>query len=196
MSPLGCSRCSKLGRLCPGYRREQDLLFHNAGLTSYAVASTKTELKKKRRGKPSTSQSPLTGTLSPPVGPSNSNSRAVSLVLNLFSVAVPGSKSYGLFHFLPSLYREATPNSCLCLATTAVARAYEDNLAAESSVRCNKATNAYVKALSATNVAIRDAAECGKDSTIMAIWLLGVHQVCAEAICHIPHPNYLSNRSW
>lgn len=32
----GCSRCAKLGKICPGYREESDLLFRNANIVSYA----------------------------------------------------------------------------------------------------------------------------------------------------------------
>jgi hypothetical protein len=39
-------RCPKVGSACPGYREEQELLFHNQGPVSYATR------RRKQRGKP------------------------------------------------------------------------------------------------------------------------------------------------
>jgi hypothetical protein len=115
------------------------------------------------------------------IEPTNFNSRSVSLLLNLYSVTVDRVRFYGLFDFLPELYREENAYSCLRLATTAVARAYESNLRNGFDAPSNRRTlNAYSKALQSTSTAISNDVECNKDSTLMAIWLLSIHEVSAE----------------
>ncbi|KAK7895141.1 hypothetical protein LTR67_005881 [Exophiala xenobiotica] len=106
------------------------------------------------------------------------NTYIVPVVLHYLSSHTDGPRFYGYLDFLPELYRETGDDSgsCLILATNAMAKAYVTNLSV-SSVNRNGHVQTYGRALKATNSALGDPLERVKDSTIIAVWLLGVHEV-------------------
>jgi hypothetical protein len=87
-----------------------------------------------------------------------------------------GSRSHDFLEFLPDLYSETSDGSCLNMATHAVAMAYISNTSG-AFTKTYEHVQTYGRALRATNVALRDPLESVKDSTIIAVWLLGVHEV-------------------
>ncbi|KAK5198599.1 hypothetical protein LTR92_001070 [Exophiala xenobiotica] len=192
-------RCPKVGTVCPGYREEQDLVFHNQSTASYAKKSRKPKEHRNREavvnGKYSASSTSTVSPLSdqesravyvdcvrppslPPRIVADWNTYIVPVVLHYLSSRTDGPRFYGYLDFLPELYRETGDDagSCLILATNAVAKAYVTNLSV-SSVNRNGHVQTYGRALKATNSALGDPLERVKDSTIIAVWLLGVHEV-------------------
>jgi hypothetical protein len=101
---------------------------------------------------------------------------SMPVVLHQFSVPIDGYRFYGFLDFLPSLCRETRKNSCLSLATDALAKVYITNL---SQVPLNRAEHAliYGRALKATNAALQDPLESVKDDTFIAVWILGIYEV-------------------
>ncbi|KAK5205677.1 hypothetical protein LTR47_007593 [Exophiala xenobiotica] len=192
-------RCPKVGTVCPGYREEQDLVFHNQSTASYAKKSRKPKEHRNREavvnGKYSASSTSTVSPLSdqesravyvdcvrppslPPRIVADWNTYIVPVVLHYLSSRTDGPRFYGYLDFLPELYRETGDDagSCLILATNAMAKAYVTNLSV-SSVNRNGHVQTYGRALKATNSALGDPLERVKDSTIIAVWLLGVHEV-------------------
>jgi hypothetical protein len=110
-------------------------------------------------------------------------------VLHQFSAPLDGSRFFGYFEFLPDLYRETDEGSCLNLATNAVAKAYITNLSHAVPDR-NELVRIYGRALRSTNDALKDPQERVKDSTIIAVWLLAIHEVVGCRIC-IAHATLL-----
>jgi hypothetical protein len=247
----GCIKCSKLGKTCPGYRQEQDLLFHNKNIASYATKLAHDHRMKYRRYASSTpgdnrrsnscllaspgKGSPVSGLVAAELSHAESDdgrqpgelpqmqylqyneapknmepesllrihcgtsaadidsfsispriedrwsTHSVRLLLNLYSVPLDGSRFYGYLDFLPDLYRETSEESCLSLTTNAFTRAYIANQA-HTSAGTDKLAELYWKALRSTNAALRDPSKCVQDDTIMAVWLLGIHEVKNEHI--------------
>ena len=97
-------------------------------------------------------------------------------MLHQFSASVDGNQFYGYFDFLPDLYRESSDNSCLCLATNVLAKAYITNLSHTERDR-KELLQLYGRALMSANAAIEDQFERTKDSTIIAVWLLAIYEV-------------------
>jgi hypothetical protein len=183
LNPSGCSRCAKIGKICPGYRHEQDRVFQVADASTFVTKQTQSIKSKslEKTVRVITKDSASTQTSLHPIffrEPSITNARYVALVLNLFSTDTDGGKSYGLLESLPELVGSATEESCLNLAIRALAKAYasnqRDNL--RSNVN-NHAVEAYGKALKATNLALKDPILRLQDSTLVSVWLLSVHEV-------------------
>ena len=101
---------------------------------------------------------------------------SIPLLLDQFSASPGGSRFYGYSDFLPDLYRQTYEKSCLLLATNAVARAYLTNQT-HSAVCLNDQAQVYGKALRSTNQALQDQFEGIQDATVVAVWLLGIHEV-------------------
>jgi hypothetical protein len=107
------------------------------------------------------------------------HSYSVPVILHHFSAPTDGPRFYGFLDFLPDLYRETSEVSCLILTTDALAKAYMMNLS-DSFPKTAEYVQTYGRALRATNAALADPLERVKDSTIIAVWLLGVHVVCFD----------------
>lgn len=112
----------------------------------------------------------------PPLLVEDWHSYSVPVVLHQFSAPTNSNRFYRFLDFLPDLYRETSEVSCLNLATDALAKAYITNMS-ESSPKRAEHLQTYGRALRATNIALQDPLERVKDSTIIAVWLLGVHEV-------------------
>jgi hypothetical protein len=106
---------------------------------------------------------------------------SIPLILCQLSAPLGGGRLYGILHFLPDLYQHAYEDSCLTLATNAVARAYLTNQV-QSEADTRGQVQVYGKALRSTNLALQDSYESIQDATLMAIWLLGIHEVC-DPLC-------------
>ena len=112
----------------------------------------------------------------PPLIAEQWSTYCIPIVLHQFSASVDGNRNFGYFDFLPDLYRESGDDSCLCLATNAIAEAYVANMS--HTVRAKEGLmQTYGRALGSTNAALADPLERAKDSTIIAVWLLGIHEV-------------------
>nr|KAK5436077.1 hypothetical protein LTR18_009656 [Exophiala xenobiotica] len=200
-------RCPKVGTVCPSYREEQDLVFHNQNTASYAKKGRKQKEHRHREAVVNSKSSASSTSTVSPSSLSGRESRAVyvdcvrppslpprivadwntyivPVVLHYLSSHTDGPRFYGYLDFLPELYRETGDDSgsCLSLATNAMAKAYVTNLSV-SSVNRNGHVQTYGRALKATNSAPGDPIERVKDSTIIAVWLLGVHEVRMTYAC-------------
>jgi len=107
---------------------------------------------------------------------------AIPLLLTQFSAPFGGSRFFGLLDFLPDLYRYAGEDSCLTLATDAFAQAYLSNQTI-SPPNFKDRAHVYGKALRSTNQALEDPFEATKDTTVIAIFLLGVREVSSSFNC-------------
>ena len=102
------------------------------------------------------------------------HTHSVPMVIHQLAAPTDSSRAYRFLDFLPDLYRETNQESCLSLATDALARAYLTNVSFGSRTGDTKI---YGDALRATNMALRDSRQRTEDGTIIAVWLLGMHEV-------------------
>ena len=78
--------------------------------------------------------------------------------------------------FLPVIYQEAKPASCLRLALKATSNINLANRLGQDPSWNAQAAIDYGFAIKATNEALRDATECVSDQTLVAVWLLGAYE--------------------
>ena len=121
------------------------------------------------------------------------NTYCIPIVLHQFSASVDGNRTFGYFDFLPDLYRESSDSSCLYSATNAIAEAYITNLS--HAIRDKKELmQTHGRALRSMNAALEDPLERAKDSTIIAVWLLGIYEVLGYRACMAYIPFYAYQR--
>ncbi|CZR59963.1 uncharacterized protein PAC_09858 [Phialocephala subalpina] len=203
---------SPIGKSCPGYRQAQDLLFRNRDKQSFACkgvagrrnqggfcsslpeAGSKKEFLSLNSKSPSLSNDtfeldPINCTASPtpptlaPQPVEHWHMYCVPIVLNQFSTLMNGVPYYGLHEFLPELYSEVNDNSCLSFATKTFVKAYLTNLS--RSPPDKELIHTYGRALWLTNAAVQDPVESVKDSTVIAVWLLGIHEVWRNSMLRL-----------
>ena len=78
--------------------------------------------------------------------------------------------------FLPMIYLEAGPASCLRLALRASSNINLANRVGQDPSWNAQAAVDYGTAIKATNAALQDPAECVSDQTLVAVWLLSVYE--------------------
>jgi len=114
----------------------------------------------------------------------NWNEHSIPVVFQQFFVSSGSGPSVRCLNFVPEMYKENhAEDSCLRLATTAVASAYFSHLA-HGLPNNKELAHIYGRALRAINFSLQDPKERVKDSTIIAVWLLGIIEV-------LYHPLYL-----
>ncbi|KAE9377552.1 hypothetical protein N431DRAFT_527487 [Stipitochalara longipes BDJ] len=199
----GCLRCAKVQKQCPGYRLDQDLLFHNQDIQSVALKSVHPRRKKRfevagsgenfdssvagtgkqipfsQPGFDRIAQAQLAGTGEASVLQSAKlvehwNEHSIPVVFQQFFKISERNPSAEWVNFVSAVYKENNAeNSCLRLATTAAAKAYFSHLAC-GSPNDKELAQIYGRALRAINFNLEDPKERVKDSTILAMWLLGI----------------------
>ncbi|KUJ12642.1 uncharacterized protein LY89DRAFT_738414 [Mollisia scopiformis] len=216
----GCHRCVKIGKICPGYRPELDLLFRNQDKDSIAkkkaLASAHiADADLGAAGRTRTPRPVQTLSMSSKSGPTSVNSGtpaqpkhlrptwtttsticpqiteqwrlySVPIILNHFSASINDSHSCGSLDFLPDVYKEINDESCLSATTVAFAKAYITNLSQQQPDK--EQIHTYGHALNLTNAALRDPVERVKDSTLIAVWLLGIHEILISSAKKEPAP--------
>jgi hypothetical protein len=176
-----------MGKICPGYRQEEDLLFHNADAETFTAMVARNQSKETSKvPRTESGESSGVNSVSPRMLPSDvTNSRYVSLVLNLFSIETDSGRLYGPLELLPTLIDQASEDSCLKLAIKAFAGAYASNQRGDSSID-HKAALAYGRALKSTNKALQDPQQQTQDSTLLTVWLLSVYEVSGSTTPSLP----------
>ncbi|KUJ15381.1 uncharacterized protein LY89DRAFT_111541 [Mollisia scopiformis] len=186
----GCTQCKRAKRLCPGYRVPGDLIFRNESSNVIRKFKAK-EAKQKEAAKTLTT---------PPVSEDESNVEDASL-----EVAQQQDRQLDVFSLAPSLEDRATGFfvANYVLGMSGPSRGHLDYIADvsrtqimdDSLVSSMKAVglagfahaehapslmkNAryqYVRALKSTNAALRDPVEAKKDTTLLAIMILGIFE--------------------
>jgi hypothetical protein len=111
------------------------------------------------------------------------NEHSIPFVLQQFFAPSNNDRSAGCWNFVPDLYKEnSTENSCLRLATKAVAKASFSHFAC-GLPSDNELAQIYARALRATNSTLEHPTERLKDSTTLAVWLLGTFEVLHHPSC-------------
>ena len=82
----------------------------------------------------------------------------------------------GFTDFLPALFAECADQESFMLATEAFAAAYRYNQS-NSELDRSRSAQMYCGALQATHKALSSPTEAVKDSTLAAVWLLGIYEV-------------------
>ncbi|KAF2725857.1 hypothetical protein K431DRAFT_280584 [Polychaeton citri CBS 116435] len=150
-----CDRCSRLGKICGGYRDLSELMFRDQSTEVIRRAST-------GEGSSRTT-SPLGGSHSPP----SQDSAARLFFQERFVTAT----------FLPFLSEgpsdEHLSRSILACAYAAMANGDNE---AERTTHKQKARTLYVEALSATNALLKHNRRMKEDTTLISVLLLGLFE--------------------
>lgn len=168
---------------CPGYRKEQELVFRNKDAGHFGgwrprqnpphrslFPSASPTSNSGGKG-PDPEQQPPALTISFPLS-GDPTEYAVAFLLARFHPATDASAPRCSLSFFPLLYREIPPDSCLVLVTRALSDAYVANQRGGYS-----SGDAYGRALRSVNGALGDPVKSGSDETAMAVWLLSVYEV-------------------
>lgn len=199
------------GRICPGYRPEDELVFRDMSKTAEQRVERRVEGSKAKRD---TSIETYTGTIhaSAPGSEPEDCSLVVSSIddqtLERLEVSVPLPMSPdwsfqasclfvadyvfvseaqgtpdGFLEFLPKLCGEEPQSACLMEALDAVSFA---NLTNQSSLSWSnlRACKSYGKALKSLNAALQDTQEAAKDSTLTSVFLLAMYEVNIDRSIH------------
>ena len=211
-----CNRCQKIGKICPGYRLESELLFKDQ--TEKTVARSR---RRGESGKPSTSPpatlnsqhspesqeddglnagddvfaerpritpiscpqqvstqslSPFTGIPPHVANPLPPNDQAICIFMADYVQAPQNGWPQGHLEFLPSMLHNARSDSCLPRAVYAVAYRYLYNLIGQPSMQSH-ARYYYSQSLESIHEALEGPLERLYDSTLLAVWLVGLYEV-------------------
>ncbi|KAH6695287.1 hypothetical protein F5X68DRAFT_29534 [Plectosphaerella plurivora] len=181
-----CQRCIKYGKPCPGYRDEQDLVFRHA-----APAAPK-----KTRGSRQVARSRQTTVASSDASsPESSSPNSITSQemtynhVTTTAAALRGIKESWIVHaiplflmcypmdFLVGIYKDtSSKNDALVSATHLWARTYlASRFHAPQDPR--ESEQCLSAALSSVARVIRDPCRATSDTTIMAVWLLGMYEL-------------------
>ena len=216
----GCNRCQKIGKVCPGYRLESELLFKNQTDKTVARSRRVHDKLDTLTNKPATSMlQPLSrsqddglagdedvfakchkvdpptchGRLSVPsfgpvikIPPSVPNSEsfddeAICLFLADYVQAPQEGWPKGHLEFLPSILHQTQPDSCLSHAVHAVAYRYLYNIRTQSPIQ-SRAQYYYSQSLKSIHKALEDPMERLNDSTLLAVWLVGLYEASKHPV--------------
>ncbi|KAF7871559.1 hypothetical protein EAF04_003666 [Stromatinia cepivora] len=200
--PTGCTQCLNAGRLCPGYRSQVDLIFREETKSVIKKAKVKHEKAKQRNAGsiPPNSIPPYSTT------PSPSSSRGLSprdvvvrnpqpsqiISINYFNITpsiedkatafflsnyVIGDHgpTRGHLDHLSDLYESDSMDDNLVAAVHAVGLAGYSHLAKAPHL-INQARAQYARSLQLTNAALQSPTAVKKDSTLLAILILGIFE--------------------
>ncbi|CAJ2508574.1 Uu.00g136000.m01.CDS01 [Anthostomella pinea] len=189
-----CNQCAKSRRQCPGYKDEFDLVFRNetkATERRAQRANQKALAQKTGRPDPSVDDSP--GQLVSPVFQDSIKSpleRTVARSLNVpvehraschfvsNFILIPPQEgaTAGFLDFVIPLLKQDGPRSHLQHAFNACSMAFMGNRAGPGSKLADNALEEYNRALSGTNMALRDIEAQKSDSTLAAVLMLGLFE--------------------
>lgn len=194
--PEGCTQCKRAKRACPGYRPIGELIFRDE--SSRVVQKIKAKEARKRASNSPSSQAGYTKSGDDPDGLSNAEpgigsvqqdrsllSASFSLAPKLADLAIalfvsnyviePNGPSKGHFDRVNDLCRTHNLDEALMASMIAVGiAAYSHTQRAPSLI--NNARYQYTKAIKLTNTALRHPEDVKKDSTLMAIQVLGIFE--------------------
>ena len=168
-----CMICTKANRVCSGYAEGLDLVLRDQ------TKSAKTAVERRRK-KSSREHSPSSG-VTITLSESEDWHALCFLVSSYVTVSRDPRTDRGFLELLPHFFATLKPNTPLSLTLNAVANCFF--AAWERRARFLETVQlriAYGKALKATRAAISDPIECLSDETLMAVCLLGLHEVCEQ----------------
>ncbi|KAK2763920.1 hypothetical protein FQN54_009539 [Arachnomyces sp. PD_36] len=193
--PEGCTQCKRAKRTCPGYRPAGDRIFRDE--SSRVAQKIKAKEDRKRSSNSPTSQGSLSGadnadrlsdaessieivrqdrsslSVSFSLAP-NLEDRALAFFVYNYAIG-PNEPSKGNFDRIPDLYQRPNLDETLLAAMTAVGIATYSHAERAPSL-INNARYQYIKAIQFTNAALRNPEDAKKDSTLMAIQVLGIFE--------------------
>ncbi|KAH7367099.1 hypothetical protein B0T11DRAFT_50364 [Plectosphaerella cucumerina] len=180
-----CQRCIKYGKPCPGYRDEQDLVFRHAAPAA---------LKKSRGARQAARSRETTVASSAASTPESTSPASVTQAIDLHSnpataAVLRGIKEPWVAHsiplllmcypieFLAGIFKDTSgKNDALVSATHLWARTYlASRFHAPQDPR--ETEQCLSTALSNVATSIRDPSRATSDTTIMAVWLLGMYEL-------------------
>ncbi|KAJ9639276.1 hypothetical protein H2204_003887 [Knufia peltigerae] len=198
-----CDRCTRIGRKCPGYRDESDLLFHVEDQASFVESSSR-DRRRRRGAKTPTIEDH--GAASHTLGsthhdvtlvlPSNEidariapmlneparplteewNQQVFSQFSNIILPAMQRTTNFGFLTFLPAMVVASGPDSPVGLVFQAMSFAFRCTGADDPEALSRRAT-IYGRALNSTNAALRDLSQQTRDETVTAVWLLSLYEL-------------------
>lgn len=113
---------------------------------------------------------------SPPAQGETLEDIAVALTLGLFSGPTGEYREFGVVDFLPSMLAESHEGSPLVLSCHAIALAYLSNKSGQDEIKAYR-TEAYGRALAATNSLLNDQELCKEDEACVCVYLLSIYEV-------------------
>lgn len=193
--PEGCTQCKRAKRTCPGYRAIGERIFRDE--SSRVVQKFKAKEARKRSSNSPIFPSGLSGSSEPDESSNSGASLEVvqqdrsllsvsySLAPNLEDRAIaffifnyvinPNGPSRGHFDRVTDLCQTHNLDEPMIAAMTAVGIAAYSHAERVPSL-INNARHQYTKAIQLTNAALRHPEEVKKDSTLMAIQVLGIFE--------------------
>ncbi|PQE26032.1 hypothetical protein CJF30_00000751 [Rutstroemia sp. NJR-2017a BBW] len=190
--PHGCTQCQNAGRQCPGYRAQVDVIFREETTTVIKRAKAKHEKARQKAAPISTASSSSSSssnsslelaptTPSQRISPSYLNitpsieDRAAAFFVSNYVIGDSGP-TRGHLDQLADLYESNGIDDNLVAAVHAVGLiGYSHSVKAPELLP--KAQSQYTKALRLTNAALRCPTAVKKDSTLMAILILGIYEI-------------------
>ncbi|KIV88522.1 hypothetical protein PV10_08200 [Exophiala mesophila] len=206
-----CGKCVRLGRKCPGYRKERDMLFKVENANTFVKNATRD--RRRRPEKPvlepvselATSENALVARPddintvkasnldeiirilmgycpAPSNGlPENWDNHTVPFFLRKFCTPRVFPRPRGFLGFLPAMVSSAPPQSSLVSTCKAIAYALFAHHLRTPDAQSRRAI-AYGDALIATNQALQDQRERLRDETLTAIWLLSIYEIMVGSV--------------
>jgi hypothetical protein len=199
-APDGCSQCVKVNRKCPGYRDQLDLMFRNESKEVVRKAKAK-EAKIKQGSLRSSATSSLVSSSAAAFVPDSGNffeivlredhyfptfrpstfsiaptieERATGFFFSNFVISVRGP-TRGHLDYLENIYNTDDMDDNLLSSMKAVGLAGYSHVAHAPQL-IKDARQEYTKALRLTNLALRSPKDVKKDSTLLAIMILGIFE--------------------
>ena len=199
-APDGCSQCVKVNRKCPGYRDQLDLMFRNESNDVVRKAKAK-EAKIKQGSLKSSATSSLVSSSAVAFVPDSGDffeivqredhhfpnflpptfsiaptieERATGFFFSNFVIGVHGPTRGHLDH-LENVYNTDDMDDNLLASMKAVGLAGYSHVAHAPQL-IKDARQEYMKALRLTNLALRSPKDVKKDSTLLAIMILGIFE--------------------
>ncbi len=178
-----CRQCEKSRKECPGYRNEFDLLLRNeTQATARRVQRAKFKSTSQKSGHDTTSHesdSPQMALASRDPSPSPAVSvyeRAAHHFVSNYVLVPPQGTERGYLEFIIPLIRAKDPDPHFKLAFEACALASFGNRVGDGSQLEDEALGKYTKALKMVVKAICDPVLSKRDSTVVAVLLLGLFE--------------------
>ncbi|APA09980.1 hypothetical protein sscle_05g047500 [Sclerotinia sclerotiorum 1980 UF-70] len=202
--PTGCTQCSNAGRPCPGYRSQIDVIFREETKSVIKKAKVKHEkAKQKTVGSISPNSTPPNSNISSPSSSQESSSSPRNVVVRTLQPSQIISINY--FNITPSIEDKATAfflsnyvigdhgptrGHLELLSDLYESNSIDDNLvaavhavglagyshSAKAPQLMNQARAQYAKSLQLTNLALQSPTAVKKDSTLLAILILGIFE--------------------
>lgn len=109
--------------------------------------------------------------------------QSICFFVNLFCLQGGKLYSFPVLDFVPGILQEATADSPLSLAATAVSRMTLADQYSGKDIRLQTGRE-YGDALAHASTSIRNPAKAVEDQTIMAVWLLGTYEAIHAVLTH------------